>query len=57
MKTRMRTQWVVATLPKSEAIFNQGFNGEPLEADFPEIQSVCRFIETVERPSVTFRLL
>jgi CO dehydrogenase maturation factor len=52
MTDRLNSRRVVAAIPKSEPLFLQSLNGEALVADIPEIQSVCRFIETLSsRPT------
>ena len=57
MTDRLDSREVIATIPKSESLFTQSLNGDALEADFPEMQAICRFIEAFKKPPVTFKIL
>ena len=56
MTDRLNSRSVVASIPKSETLFRQSLNGEPLVADLTEIQPLCRFIKTFKKP-VSFTVL
>ncbi len=50
MADRLQGKTVLATVPKNERLFLQSLNGQALTADIPEIQSVCRFIDSFKKP-------
>jgi CO dehydrogenase maturation factor len=57
MTERLDSLKLVAAIPKSDTLFIKSLNGTPLDVDFQEIQPICKFIETFETPSATFKIL
>ena len=50
MTARLKDREVVAAIPKSEAIFARSLEGEVLEVDIPEVQTLSRFITGYSKP-------
>lgn len=48
---------VVATLPRSEELFLTNLQGGPIQSEFPEVKTICEFIDNYRKPvslAVTF---
>ena len=51
MIQRLDSRQVIAAIPNDKLLFTQSLNGDPLAADIPEIQKICRFLDTFEKPA------
>lgn len=47
---RLAADKVIATLPKSDALFLQSLGGEALNAEMVEIDNICRFLKGFTKP-------
>ena len=56
MQSRLRAKNVVAAIPNSPSVFEQGLTGDALNVNIPEVHRIRRFIDTVKRP-VTLNVL
>ena len=50
MADRLKSEQVIASLPKSEALFAQSLQGETLNTEMPEVGEICRFIDGFKKP-------
>ena len=50
MKKRLDEKQVVAMIPKSDRLFSQSLNGEPLTGDRSAVAPLVRFIDQFEKP-------
>jgi CO dehydrogenase nickel-insertion accessory protein CooC1 len=50
MIRELEAERIIAVIPKSDHLFMQSLCGEPLDTEITEVDKICDFIDTFEKP-------
>jgi CO dehydrogenase nickel-insertion accessory protein CooC1 len=50
MTRALEAEQIIAVIPKSDRLFMQSLRGEPLDTEITEVDKICDFIDTFEKP-------